>query len=152
MRVWDLKTGRCLKKSMFVFLLELNSCLTLFPLVEAHSPFVQCVAWGPTPVTEGGDETDRIVNVVATGGTDKVYQSYLNLYSSYSYLAAFLSARQDLATVVSLLVRRFLKWGVLYFVLSHSDIFSSQMFWFFVTTPQHPLFFKLEFLPSLQPY
>ncbi|KJA21636.1 hypothetical protein HYPSUDRAFT_67562 [Hypholoma sublateritium FD-334 SS-4] len=54
MRVWDLKTGRCLKK------------------IDAHSPFVQCVAWGPTPVTEGSDDSDRIVNVVATGGTDKL--------------------------------------------------------------------------------
>ncbi|KAJ3505202.1 hypothetical protein NLJ89_g7541 [Agrocybe chaxingu] len=47
-RVWDLKT------------------------VEAHSPFVQCVSWGPTPIVEGNDESDRIVNVVATGGTDKL--------------------------------------------------------------------------------
>lgn len=115
MRVWDLKTGRCLKKSMFDFLLKFNRSLTLFLLVEAHSPFVQCVAWGPTPVTEGGDETDRIVNVVATGGTDKVSRSYQNYHSSY--LAASLLAGQDLATVVSLLARRLLVWGVLYFVL-----------------------------------
>ncbi len=40
--------------------------------VEAHSPFVQCVAWASTPPSEGEGETDRIVNVVATGGTDKV--------------------------------------------------------------------------------
>ena len=41
-------------------------------LVEAHSPFVQCVAWAPAPLTEGSEDTDRILNVVATGGTDKV--------------------------------------------------------------------------------
>ena len=40
--------------------------------VEAHSPFVQCVAWAPAPLTEGSEDTDRILNVVATGGTDKV--------------------------------------------------------------------------------
>jgi platelet-activating factor acetylhydrolase IB subunit alpha len=71
LRVWDLKTGRCLKKSAFIFLTVVLTDLTSI-VVEAHSPFVQCVAWGPTPVTEGGDESDRIVNVVATGGTDKV--------------------------------------------------------------------------------
>jgi len=54
MRIWDLKTGRCLRK------------------IEAHSPFVQCVAWAPAPLTEGSEDTDRILNVVATGGTDKV--------------------------------------------------------------------------------
>ncbi|KAF9040662.1 dynein regulator [Panaeolus papilionaceus] len=54
MRVWDLKTGRCLKK------------------IEAHSPFVQCIAWGRTPLTpEGTQDPDKIINVVATGGTDK---------------------------------------------------------------------------------
>ena len=149
MRVWDLKTGRCLKKSMFVFLLEFDPCLTLFPLVEAHSPFVQCVAWGPTPVTEGGDETDRIVNVVATGGTDKVNQSYLNTYSSY--LATFLSARQDLATVVSLLARRFLKWGVLYFVLPTATFSVLRRFGFRHYPPTSSLFLT-RILPSLQPY
>lgn len=41
-------------------------------LVEAHSPFVQCVAWASTPPTEGDGDSDKIVNVVATGGTDKV--------------------------------------------------------------------------------
>jgi hypothetical protein len=41
--------------------------------VEAHSPFTQCVAWGPTPVAGGkGQGSDRIVNVVATAGADKV--------------------------------------------------------------------------------
>jgi hypothetical protein len=43
-----------------------------FSLVEAHSPFVQCVAWAPAPLTEGSENVDRILNVVATGGTDKV--------------------------------------------------------------------------------
>ena len=72
MRVWDLKTGRCLKKSkssVKQVLCYLTNCIGT---VDAHSPFVQCVAWGPTPVTEGSDDSDRIVNVVATGGTDKV--------------------------------------------------------------------------------
>ncbi|KIJ96937.1 hypothetical protein K443DRAFT_10254 [Laccaria amethystina LaAM-08-1] len=55
LRIWDLKTGRCLRK------------------VEAHSPFVQCVAWGPAPLTDAkNDEPERIVNVLATGGTDKL--------------------------------------------------------------------------------
>ena len=33
---------------------------------------MQCVAWASTPPSEGEGESDRIVNVVATGGTDKV--------------------------------------------------------------------------------
>ena len=33
---------------------------------------MQCVAWASTPPSEGDGESDRIVNVVATGGTDKV--------------------------------------------------------------------------------
>ncbi|KIM71777.1 hypothetical protein PILCRDRAFT_830134 [Piloderma croceum F 1598] len=52
-RIWDLKTGRCMKK------------------VEAHSPFVQCLAWGRVKV-EGQGDADGTVNVVATGGTDKL--------------------------------------------------------------------------------
>jgi hypothetical protein len=52
-------------------------------LVEAHSPFVQCVAWAPAPLTEGSEDTDRILNVVATGGTDKVkYQKLYTLRAS----------------------------------------------------------------------
>ncbi|KAH9947606.1 dynein regulator [Amylocystis lapponica] len=53
MRIWDLTTGRCLRK------------------IEAHTPFTQCLAWGHVPATEGGT-TGRIVNVVATGGTDEL--------------------------------------------------------------------------------
>ncbi|KAF8164844.1 dynein regulator [Crassisporium funariophilum] len=54
MRIWDLKTGRCLRK------------------IEAHSPFVQCVAWAPSQASEGGEDNERFVNVIATGGTDKL--------------------------------------------------------------------------------
>ena len=70
MRIWDLKTGRCLRKSTFFISIVLLSNPLL--LVEAHSPFVQCVAWAPAPLTGGSEDTDRILNVVATGGTDKV--------------------------------------------------------------------------------
>jgi len=64
-------------------------------LVEAHSPFVQCVSWAPTPVTENGDESDRVINVVATGGTDKVgWNLWLNRQDLYP-----LPACQDMATV-----------------------------------------------------
>ena len=56
-----------------------------FYLVEAHSPFVQCVAWAPAPLTEGSEDTDRILNVVATGGTDKVNISYTPRASTHNY-------------------------------------------------------------------
>ncbi|KAF8880780.1 miller-Dieker lissencephaly protein [Infundibulicybe gibba] len=53
MRIWDLASGRCIRR------------------IEAHSPFTQCVAWGRAPASAGG-EPDRAVNVIATGGTDKL--------------------------------------------------------------------------------
>ena len=41
---------------------------------------MQCVAWGPAPLTEAkNDEPERIVNVLATGGTDKVLVLWLYL-------------------------------------------------------------------------
>jgi platelet-activating factor acetylhydrolase IB subunit alpha len=62
-RVWDLKTGRCIKT------------------VEAHGHFVTSLAWGRTkagggeskPGTPSGDkqEEERIVNVCASGSTDQ---------------------------------------------------------------------------------
>jgi len=94
MRVWDLKTGRCLKKSTSV-LSTINRLLFLnvdfIFVVEAHNPFVQCVTWGPTPVTEGSEESDRIVNVVATGGTDKVRQKSLFSSEATSVLIVYSS-------------------------------------------------------------
>jgi platelet-activating factor acetylhydrolase IB subunit alpha len=73
MRIWDLKTGRCMRKSKISNQIYIGLSHH-WPLpVEAHNPFAQCVAWGPVPVAEGkGDDADRTVNVVATGGTDKV--------------------------------------------------------------------------------
>jgi WD40 repeat protein len=51
--IWDPKTSWCMKK------------------VQAHSPFVQCLAWGHV-TADGQGDADRTVNVVATGGTDMV--------------------------------------------------------------------------------
>lgn len=60
-RIWDLKTGRCVR------------------VVEAHERFVSCIAWGRQTVsaesngntTEGSPAT-RLINVIATGGSDQV--------------------------------------------------------------------------------
>lgn len=76
LRVWDLKTGRCLKKSQCSASVSLYS-FSLLISVEAHSPFVQCVAWASSPPSEVEGESDRILNVVATGGTDKVRKQML---------------------------------------------------------------------------
>jgi platelet-activating factor acetylhydrolase IB subunit alpha len=56
MRIWDLKTGQCMKQ------------------IEVHSLFVQCLAWGHVRADgkDAADTADGIVNVIATGGTDKV--------------------------------------------------------------------------------
>ncbi|KAJ8519222.1 hypothetical protein ONZ45_g3810 [Pleurotus djamor] len=55
MRVWDLRTGRCLRK------------------IEAHSPFAQCLSWGRSALSpDGKEDPEKAVNVIATGGTDKV--------------------------------------------------------------------------------
>ena len=43
---------------------------------------MQCVAWASTPPSEGDGESDRIVNVVATGGTDKVH----HIFSKHAYM------------------------------------------------------------------
>ena len=64
-RIWDLKTGRCMKR------------------VEAHSPFVQCLSWGRIKTEGKGDDTaDATVNVVASGGTDKVRSPFVAMYTS----------------------------------------------------------------------
>lgn len=65
-RVWDLKTGRCVKT------------------VEAHGHFVTSLAWGRTKASAGaadvkvnGDpkakssDDERVVNVCASGSTDQ---------------------------------------------------------------------------------
>lgn len=70
------------------------------PIVEAHSPFVQCVAWGPTPVTEGSDDSDRIVNVVATGGTDKVRLGSRCFWVVFSDFSQLNQAHQNLETLI----------------------------------------------------
>jgi platelet-activating factor acetylhydrolase IB subunit alpha len=56
-RIWDLKTGRCVKK------------------IEAHDQFVASIVWGRQVVTgtDGQEETvERPINVMATGSSDKV--------------------------------------------------------------------------------
>lgn len=68
-------------------------------LVEAHSPFVQCVAWAPAPLTEGSEDTDRILNVVATGGTDKVKMR--KLYTSRAHPLTTRTGDQNMATLKS---------------------------------------------------
>lgn len=71
-RVWELATGRCVKT------------------VQAHSHFVTCLAWGrqSTSVsmengaaTNGSSdkapETEKIINVVATGSVDQTIKIWL---------------------------------------------------------------------------
>lgn len=56
-RIWDLKTGRCVKK------------------IEAHDQFVSSVVWGRQVVTgaDGQEEVvERPINVMATASSDKV--------------------------------------------------------------------------------
>jgi hypothetical protein len=60
----------CVSRSKSLVVIDFSN--SYYYQVEAHSPFVQCVAWAPAPLTEGSEDTDRILNVVATGGTDKV--------------------------------------------------------------------------------
>jgi WD40 repeat protein len=54
-RIWELKTGRCVKT------------------IEAHEQFVSCITWGRQQIgdanTENGPQT---INVIATGSSDKV--------------------------------------------------------------------------------
>ena len=59
-------------------------------LVEAHSPFI-C---GPAPLTEGSEDADRILNLVATGGTDKVN---IRKYTHHSH--PLTTTAQDMATL-----------------------------------------------------
>lgn len=69
-----------------------------YHLVEAHSPFVQCVAWAPAPLTEGSEDADRILNVVATGGTDKVnIRNYTHTTHIHSQITA---GDQNMATLI----------------------------------------------------
>ena len=55
-RVWDLKTGRCTRK------------------IEAHVPFVECLAWGRMIIKGSDDDALRPMSVMATGGSDKASQ------------------------------------------------------------------------------
>lgn len=53
MRIWDLSNGRCLK------------------VVDCHSHFVTCVAWGRGSVpASDGQQAAAPINVVATGSVD----------------------------------------------------------------------------------
>ena len=104
MRIWDLKTGRCLRKSAFPILNPNNTnflshSFYYYHVVEAHSPFVQCVAWAPAPLTEGSEDTDRILNVVATGGTDKVY--IRKLYTYHAHPLTTTAGYQNMATLIN---------------------------------------------------
>ncbi|KDQ09585.1 hypothetical protein BOTBODRAFT_36989 [Botryobasidium botryosum FD-172 SS1] len=66
-RVWDLKTGRCLRR------------------IEAHDHFVSCMAWGRQVVSGEGSSADalqdgtseRVLNVIATGSSDKTVKVWL---------------------------------------------------------------------------
>ena len=66
-----LENGSMFEKEL-VFPLSSNGFFSLPIPVEAHSPFVQCIAWASATSSESEGESDRILNVVATGGTDKV--------------------------------------------------------------------------------
>jgi hypothetical protein len=63
--------------------------ISLLISVEAHSPFVQCVAWASSPPSEVEGESDRILNVVATGGTDKVREANIAFSSVYANMGSF---------------------------------------------------------------
>ena len=79
---WTMLAKRCFFTFTSSFLTNLMPFFfpLYLPIVEAHSPFVQCVAWGPAPLTDAkNDEPERIVNVLATGGTDKVLLLWLYL-------------------------------------------------------------------------
>lgn len=58
-RIWDLKTGRCVRR------------------IDAHERFVSCIAWGRQALnveTDGKSDAAvaRVVNVIATGSSDQV--------------------------------------------------------------------------------
>ena len=74
-----------LEKEFVFFPPYTSSYLSLLVSVEAHSPFVQCVAWASAPSSETEGDSDRILNVVATGGTDKVREiniTYLDVVAN----------------------------------------------------------------------
>ncbi|EIM90085.1 dynein regulator [Stereum hirsutum FP-91666 SS1] len=66
-RIWDLKTGRCVR------------------VVEAHERFVSCIAWGRQTVSaessngnsSEGPAPTRLLNVIATGGSDQTVKIWL---------------------------------------------------------------------------
>ena len=56
------------------------------------------MAWAPAPLAEGSEDTDRILNVVATGGTDKVnIKNYIHITRIYSQTTA---GDQNMATLI----------------------------------------------------
>jgi platelet-activating factor acetylhydrolase IB subunit alpha len=65
-RVWDLKTGRCTRK------------------IDAHGPFVQCLAWGRMMFKGSDDDAlARPINVMATGGSDKASCTFVFMSGTY---------------------------------------------------------------------
>ena len=71
------------KELVFCVCLRHLSSISHLISVEAHSPFVQCVAWASSPPSEVEGESDRILNVVATGGTDKVREKKMLSFCHY---------------------------------------------------------------------
>jgi WD40 repeat protein len=53
-RIWDLKTGRCVKR------------------IDAHEQFVSCITWGRQLIGEANGDGGQTINVIATGSSDKV--------------------------------------------------------------------------------
>jgi platelet-activating factor acetylhydrolase IB subunit alpha len=70
-RVWELKTGRCMKT------------------IDAHGHFVTTLAWGRQSASGGATteetkvngagaaETEKLINVVATGSVDQTIKVWL---------------------------------------------------------------------------
>lgn len=58
------------------------------------------MAWAPAPLTEGSEDADRILNVVATGGTDKVN---IRKYTHHAHPLTTMAGDQNMATLIKVL-------------------------------------------------
>jgi len=76
-RIWDLKTGRCTRK-----------------IEEAHSGFIESLAWGRQVISSGADSKDegagRPVNVIATCSVDKVNSPFFFAILNPAFINTYL--------------------------------------------------------------
>ena len=74
------------------------------------------MAWAPAPLTEGSEDADRILNVVATGGTDKVR---IGNFIHHVHPLTTTAGDQNMATLIKVLARASSESRLVYRYLLH---------------------------------